>query len=164
MGVRVRVAAEIATMLRLGDLIWVTVGDSRLTTMIEEIVGINHDAAELRLGMVADVPTHDVVVRVPAAWQECCAEHDAAYPRPIVVPERLRAVPPLDPSLSTYRQLGGSRYTETHALDDGTVATLLDLARANAEADFRDLARMSGVPAKDLDALWAGTRRRVAPE
>jgi hypothetical protein len=42
-----------------------------------------------------------------------------------------------------------------------TVTTLLDLARAGHEADFRWLAASAGVKAEELDALWTGTVARV---
>ena len=41
------------------------------------------------------------------------------------------------------------------------IETLVDLARANHEADFRWLARSAGVGEEQLEELWAGTRRRV---
>ena len=46
-------------------------------------------------------------------------------------------------------------------LPEGTVATLLDLARSSAEQDFRDLALMSGVDPQRVDELWEGARRRL---
>jgi hypothetical protein len=52
------------------------------------------------------------------------------------------------------------RGDEESALPADTVATLVDLARANAEADFRDLAVMSGVAPEQVDELWKGTRSR----
>ena len=39
--------------------------------------------------------------------------------------------------------------------------TLLDLARAGDEATFRDLALAFGVPAAEVDGLWAGTLARA---
>jgi hypothetical protein len=42
-----------------------------------------------------------------------------------------------------------------------TVPTLLDLARAGQEANFRWFAASAGVKAEELDALWAGTVARV---
>ena len=53
------------------------------------------------------------------------------------------------------------RGDEESALPRDTVATLVDLACADAEGDFRDLALMSGVAPERLDELWAGTRRRL---
>ena len=41
------------------------------------------------------------------------------------------------------------------------VQTLLDLARAGHEADFKFLAGAVGVPAADLEALWTGTVARL---
>ena len=41
------------------------------------------------------------------------------------------------------------------------VQTLLDLARAGQEADFKFLAGAVGVPAGDLEALWTGTVARL---
>jgi hypothetical protein len=45
--------------------------------------------------------------------------------------------------------------------DADLIETLLDFARAGDAASFRELARMRGVPAADIDAMWAGTMRRV---
>ena len=41
------------------------------------------------------------------------------------------------------------------------IQTLLDLARAGQEADFKFLAGAVGVPVGDLEALWAGTVARL---
>ena len=41
------------------------------------------------------------------------------------------------------------------------VTTLLELARAGQDADFRWLAASAGVKAEELDALWTGTVARV---
>jgi hypothetical protein len=46
-------------------------------------------------------------------------------------------------------------------LPDETVATLLDLARAGHEADFRWLAASAGVKAEEMDRLWNGTVART---
>jgi hypothetical protein len=49
-------------------------------------------------------------------------------------------------------------------LSPDTLATLVDRARANAEADFRELALMSGVARTQLDALWTSTRHRLGSQ
>jgi hypothetical protein len=46
-------------------------------------------------------------------------------------------------------------------LSADTVTTLLDLARAGQEANFRWFAASAGVKAEELDALWTGTVARV---
>jgi len=46
-------------------------------------------------------------------------------------------------------------------LPEDAVETLCDLARADAEPEFKDLARMLGVAIENLDAMWAGTKRRI---
>jgi len=55
------------------------------------------------------------------------------------------------------------RARETRAMQHASdhIHALLDLARTHREQDFRDLAAMVGVQPDQLDALWAGTRRRV---
>ena len=54
-----------------------------------------------------------------------------------------------------------SRAATLERLPADTVATLLDLARAGHEADFRWLAASAGLKAEELDALWTGTVARV---
>jgi hypothetical protein len=39
-----------------------------------------------------------------------------------------------------------------------TTAALIDFARANAEANFRDLARRIGLAPEQIDKLWRGMR------
>lgn len=50
------------------------------------------------------------------------------------------------------------------AVPDESYATLCDLARAGDEVAFRDLASCLGVPKRDLDDLWLGTRARIGKE
>ena len=54
-----------------------------------------------------------------------------------------------------------SRGATLERLPADTVTTLLDLARAGDEADFRWFAASAGVKAEELDALWTGTVARV---
>lgn len=51
--------------------------------------------------------------------------------------------------------------TEVPIQGDDLIATLIDLARDNREADFRWLAASAGVAAAELEALWSGLRTRV---
>jgi hypothetical protein len=54
-----------------------------------------------------------------------------------------------------------SRAATLERLPADTVTTLLDLARAGHEADFRWFAASAGVKEEELGALWTGTVARV---
>ena|SRR5438132_730331 len=47
-------------------------------------------------------------------------------------------------------------------MNPDSVEVLLELARADREDDFRFYALSQGISVGDLDALWEGTRRRLA--
>jgi hypothetical protein len=47
------------------------------------------------------------------------------------------------------------------AVDQTHIETLIDLAKHGEEATFKELARMLGVAADQVDELWTGTIRRV---
>jgi len=45
--------------------------------------------------------------------------------------------------------------------DEEAVLTLVEMAKAGKEEDFRDLGAALGVPGEELDEMWEGTRRRL---
>lgn len=50
---------------------------------------------------------------------------------------------------------------DRYSISPDQIETLVDLAKQNEEATFKDLASAFGVPSPLLDELWQGTRKRV---